>query len=294
MSFDIVSFCDDYGIPYAYRGKQISRGWIGVADVINKGFNDTDYHMGFNIAGGYLHSWVSGGVKLTDFIEAATPTENPYVLLRKYEGDFDLERLPQKRTHAESLFYPFPSLSDSKVGTRYLLKRGFDEKCIQKYTLGWGGETGEWAYRVILPLFHSGEIVTWQGRYICNMPEIPRYKTLAVEKSLVDPKSVLFNLNNCTGDTVVFCEGPLDVLKYGDGSCCSFGISVTESQLQYLSKYARVVVAFDPDAQEKAKGICAKLSALGVKEVLNLDLEDGDMGDRTQEQIQEIKALLCG
>ena len=151
-----------------------------------------------------------------------------------------------------------------------------------------------WAYRIILPLYHDGVIVSWQGRLIENIQDVPRYMTLGVEKSLVDPKSVLFNIDNCRADTVVFVEGPFDVMRFGDGACCSFGTTVTESQLHALAKYNRVIVAFDADAVSKGQKIAQKLSAMGVKEVFNLDLELGerDMGDLTETEVAVLRKEL--
>ena len=114
------------------------------------------------------------------------------------------------------------------------------------------------------------------------------------EKSLVDPKSVLFNIDNCRGDTVVFVEGAFDVMRFGDGACCSFGTTVTESQLHALAKYNRVIVAFDADAVLKGQKVAQKLSAMGVKEVFNLDLELGerDMGDLTETEVAVLRKEL--
>lgn len=294
--FDMVGFCKDYGISYSYKGKQISSGWLGIPDSINKGVHDTDYHSAWNIAGGYINSWISGYQRLQDWLDATVPSEDIYAIIRKYSfDDVAVQRMNSKVVHATTLKYDFPILTGAKGAVRYLCKRGFDpEYLTQKYNLTWGGYVGDWTYRIILPLYHDGVIVSWQGRLIENIQDVPRYMTLGVEKSLVDPKSVLFNIDNCRGGTVVFVEGPFDVMRFGDGACCSFGTTVTESQLQALAKYNRVIVAFDAGAVSKGQKIAQKLSAMGVKEVFNLDLELGerDMGDLTETEVNILRKEL--
>lgn len=288
--FDMESYCRDYNIPYAFHGKQISPNWMGVPDVANKGIYDTDFHMGWNIYGGYLYSWISGKCSLLEYIRLATPHENEYDILRKYENQVAITRM-NKRENATHLIYDFEPLSDAAI--KYLKRRRFDPDLLTtKYNVRYGGVCGIWAYRIMFPLYHEGRIVTYQGRTI-GAEVKPRYRTLSIEESLVNPKSVLFNLDNCKGDTVVLVEGVFDVFRYGDGACCSFGTVIKEEQLHRLAKYDRVVVALDTDAQDKAKVVCSKLSGMGC-EVMNLDLEsDRDMAEMSDIEIQQIKDMIA-
>ena len=152
------------------------------------------------------------------------------------------------------------------------------------------------SYRVIIPIIDTdGRICSYQGRAYAGQDL--RYKTLSIEKSLVDPKKMLFNLNNCNKDYVVVTEGPMDTIKWGDGACATLGTSVTEAQIQLLTEYKKVFIIFDSEeaAQKRARKLADRVSALGVKEVSVIDLEDPeskDLGGMDYRQISKIKEEL--
>jgi len=291
--FDIVSFCQSYNIPYGHSGI-VSRGRIGIPDM-SKGMGDTEFHSAFNPASGTIYSWISGSVPLRTYLEWVCP-DVPYTkLLKEYSTEYDYVERIHIRENATSLEYNFPELG--RVARRYLEKRGFDvDELITKYKFRDGGFTGDFAYRVIIPIIDTdGRICSYQGRAYAGQDL--RYKTLAIEKSLVDPKKMLFNLNNCNKDYVVCVEGPFDALKFGDNCCATLGTSVTEAQVQLLTKYKKVFIIFDSEeaAQKRARKLADRVSALGVKEVSVIDLEDPeskDLGGMNTDQISKIKEEL--
>lgn len=293
MTFDFLRYAKDNGIPHRTRYKNLSKNWLCAINCPICG-NDDGFHMGIPMDGSYSYCWRHGSSSLIAVTSALTPSI-PFVKLKEeYGGEESVVDRLNVRKHVETLDYDFPSMLESKAAVKYLTKRGFDaEYLAEKYHLGWGGVTGKWAYRIILPLFHEGVVVSWQGRIIQNVPDVPRYITLGVEESKVDPKSVLFNQDNCIEDSVLFVEGPMDVMKFGDGALCSFGTTVTESQIQSLVRYQKVVLCFDNEesAQAKARKVAQKLSACGVKTVMNvnLDMGDKDVGDLTQDEIKELR-----
>lgn len=291
--FNFIQFCQDYNVPYGSSGI-VSKGRVGVPD-ITKGLGDTEFHTAWSPHTGVLYSWVSGYVPLKDYLAWIAP-DVPYTkLLKEYSTDFDYVERIHIRENATSLEYNFPELG--KVARKYLERRGFDvDELITKYKFRDGGFTGDFAYRVIIPIIDTdGRIVSWQGRAYAGQDL--RYKTLAIEKSLVDPKKMLFNLNNCNKDYVVVTEGPMDTIKWGDGACATLGTSVTEAQVQLLTKYKKVFIIYDSEApaQLRAKKLADRVSALGVKEVSVIDLEDPeskDLGGMTYEQVNELKKEL--
>ena len=155
---------------------------------------------------------------------------------------------------------------------------------------------GDFAYRVIIPIIDTdGRIVSWQGRGYAGQDL--RYKMLSIEKSLVDPKKMLFNLNNCNKSYVTVVEGPMDCIKWGNDCCATLGTSVTEAQVQLLTEYKKVFIIYDSEtpAQLRAKKLADRVSALGVKEVSVIDLEDPeekDLGGMSYEQVNKIKGEL--
>jgi len=295
MKFDMESFCKDHGIDYSYEGKQISRGWMGLQDVVNKP-SDTEYHLAWNIAGNYLNSWISGGMSLRSYLKTVCP-QTPYdTLMEQYGDEYQFIHRLEKRQNATQLDFNFEPLSE--VAKQYLRRRNFDPDMLaSKYGLRWGGIFGDWAFRIIIPIYFDGRVVSWQGRIIRDSPDIPRYLTLSIEKSLVDPKSVLFNEQNVKGDTAVVVEGPMNTFRWGDGAVASLGTSFTEEQVRRLATYKRVLILFDCEktAQVKAHRLATRLAALGVPDVQVVDMEfsgDKDIAECNDEEIKEIKKKL--
>jgi DNA primase len=126
----------------------------------------------------------------------------------------------------------------------------------------------------------------------CNELGVLRYKTLGIEDSVMDPKSVLYNLDNCQGDTLVLVEGATDVWKWGDGCAATLGTSTTPAQhLLIANRFRRVLIMFDPEeeAQGRANSLYSKLNTLGVQaDCINTEL-DHDMGAMTEEEVAKLK-----
>ena len=291
MAFDIESYCRDLGIPYGHSGI-VSKNRIGLPDP-SKGMSDTEYHCAYNPANGTIYSWITGAIPLREYLAWATPDISYNKLLKEYSTEFDYVTRLKVRENATQLDYNFPELG--KVARRYLEKRGFNiEELITKYKFRDGGFTGDFAYRVIIPIIDTdGRICSYQGRSYAGQDL--RYKTLSIEKSLVDPKKMLFNLNNCNKSYVVVTEGPMDSLKFGDNCCATLGTSVTEAQVQLLTEYNKVVIIYDSEkpAQQRAKKLADRISALGVKEVTVVDLEtEKDLGGMDYDAVSKIKGEL--
>jgi len=294
MAFDIIRFCQDYGIEYATRGKIISKGWVGLPDVFNKSC-DKDFHLGFNVSGSYLHSWVDGGHSIKSWLEIVAPDADYHKIMQEYGDEISyVNRLNDKVENATYLEFNFPELPSH--ARKYIEKRRFNpDALIEKYGLRWGGIVGDFAYRIIIPVYDAtGKMVSYQGRFIGkDCSEIPRYKNLSLEKSLVDPKSILFNENNVVGDTVFVVEGFFNCVRWSGNAVASLGTSFTESQVQALSKYKRCVILFDSEyaAQKKAKKLGVRVSSMGGAEVEVIDLElvDRDIAECTDEEIKEFR-----
>ena len=260
---------------------------------MSKGMGDTEFHSAWSPDTGVIYSWISGYVPLRTYLAWAVPDVAYSKLLKEYSDDFDYIEHLTIRKNATTLEYNFPELG--KVARNYLHKRGFDvDELITKYKFRDGGFTGDFAYRVIIPIIDTdGRICSYQGRTYANQDL--RYKTLSIEKSLVDPKKMLFNLNNCNKSYVAVTEGPFDALKFGDNCCATLGTSITEAQVQLLTEYKKVVIIFDAEqaAQQRAKKLADRISALGVKEVIVVDLETSkDLGALSYEDVSKIKGEL--
>ena len=263
------------------------------------------YNMGFNCAGDYYHCWKTlhaFPIKkvLSDVLNV--PMNSLNEILSGYEGGANLSTRFIKKSKANKIELPTDTFTPAE--RKYLKARGFSpKKKKKKYGLVGGGISGRWKFRIIIPIYYNGQLMSWTGRSI--LPKdvieelgIPRYKNLSIEQSVINSKEIFFNLDNCNGKEVILVEGPMDVLKMGDQTVCSLGTSVTREQELFLTnRFEKVYIAFDnePAAQEKAKHLGMNLSSAGMKvEVVNIceDFNKNDPGELNEEEVRQIKKEL--
>lgn len=242
--------------------------------------NDSLDHLGWHLSGEFVNCWKCGGhsteYALQKLLNLTRAQVNELVEKYKGSGSMAVRDMLNKRKTARAKTIELPGHSLEKQHIRYLVQRGFvPEYLEQKYKLKGTGIAGEWKYRIIIPIYFNGKLVSFQGRDIRNKPRL-RYKSLEVEKSVVHYKHTLYNIDNCVGDTVVVLEGPTDVWRWGDGGVATYSTAVTEWQIRLLSKYRRVLFVFDsePEAQRLALKAAGKLACMGISaEVIDLESE---------------------
>ena len=114
-------------------------------------------------------------------------------------------------------------------------------------------ESGDWANRIIIPVFLERRVATWTARAIGK--SFIRYRTLPTKES-TSIKTLLFNQDNLQGNVLILCEGPFDAMKLdllgarmGIRATCVFGNNVSQAQLCALSYvthfFQRVVFGWD-------------------------------------------------
>lgn len=180
----------------------------------------------------------------------------------------------------------------SKAMCAYLERRGFDPEYVTKYYgLKDGGISGPYAYRLMIPVKIDGRTVTWQGRHIGNNKM--RYK--AADKDIgVNIKDVVYNLDHCRYNKCICVEGVFDCMRIGDDCIATFGISLRNSQINFIaSHFDEVYIVFDwePEAQARARELARKLNNIGCHAtVLEIqDTEAEDPGTLSAKEIQELK-----
>lgn len=273
---NIIRLFQDHGIQF---DPTINDGWVNICCPYHSP-KDRDFFMGFRLGGDYFHCWKCGGHDVIHVIGSVLKIRRQAAkeLVTAYSDETVIRaKLNKKQPQATSLTLPEEPLK--KMEKQYLRNRNFDpEYLMNKYNLFSGGITGEWKYRIMIPLFLHGKLVSWTSRDITGEQKL-RYKTLSIEESVIDPKTIFYNLDNAKKDRVVICEGPFDVMRMGDGFVCSFGSSMEESQLIAIRRlFTHVFFLFDdePDAQNKAKKYAEKLAVMGRVQVEVLNLETGD------------------
>lgn len=261
------------------------------------------YNLGFNCSGNYYHCWKSVHsypIKkvLSDVL--SVPMSSIPEILNQYEGGTKIV----ERRMSKAKYLELPTDTFSKAERKYLKSRDFDPKYLyKKYNIVGGGIDGPWKFRIIIPVYYQGKLMSWTGRSILSKKKlkelgIPRYKNLSIEKSVKNIKELFFNIDNCKSDTVVLTEGAFDVLRFDGNAICSMGTELTEGQINLLSnRFRKIFILFDnePEAQEKARKFGLQLSAIGIEvEIINAyeDFGKNDMGECSKKEIEIIKKEL--
>lgn len=293
---NFVKLFNDYNVEYDTR---VNKGWTNVTCQF---CDDKTFNGGFNNAGDYYHCWKCGG---HNFKQALARTVNiPFnevdTLIEQYAGrNSVLNTLNKKQAKATKLTLPTDTFTPAE--RKYLKERNFSPKLLhEKYKIVGGGITGSWKYRIIIPLVLNGKIVSWTARTILSKQQqqklkIPRYKNLSIEQSVVDPKSVLYNLDHCEDKIAVLTEGAFDVIRMGDGFFCSFGTELTQSQISMIKqRFEKVFIMFDneEEAQAKARKFGLQIASIGVEvELVDCygDFNKNDAGELNEKEVQIIR-----
>jgi len=294
--FDFIRYCDDYGIQYRVHNGNLSKGWLAALDCPFCGAGSGKYHLGIPETGTYGNCWNCGGHSLKNILNKLTPEVSYYTLIKNYANYVEIhDRLLVEHSPVVAFdFLPFGS-----VANKYLLKRRFDPSFIaDKYKMRDGGFTGDFSYRIIIPIIYEGKLVAYQGRSYHPLIS-PKYKFLAEEKCIINPKYILYNLDNCMHDYVVLTEGVFDCIRlagdYCTNVCATMGISTSEEQVRLIAdRFRSVYICFDPEvvAQQRAHKLGAELSAMGVQ-VHVIDTEASyDLGDTPDEEARELKHII--
>lgn len=262
------------------------------------------YNLGFNNIGNYYHCWKSLHnypimKVLSDIL--SIPKNEVNAILQDYNGGI---KLLKKEKFSKAKYLELPTDTFTKAERKYLKSRNFDPGYLmKKYNIVGGGIDGDWKFRIIVPVFYQGRLMSWTGRSILpkeklNELKIPRYKNLSIEKSVRNIKELFFNIDNCKSDTVVLTEGAFDVLRFDGNAICSMGTELTESQVGLLAdRFNKIFILFDnePEAQKKARKFGLQLSSIGLDvEIVNAyeDFGKNDMGECSPEEIKIIKKEL--
>lgn len=287
----------DYHIEYSTR---INRGWVNVECPYCT--SQHPMHLGFNPNGDYCTCWNCGGHELKSTLSKILNVSRYDIddIIKNYQGrNIIYQQLNKKIAKAKNLELPNDGFTPAE--RKYLLGRNFSPRYLhEKYGVVGGGIAGRWKNRIIIPVCQNGKLVSWTGRSILNKDllkekQIPRYKNLSIEESVINIKECLFNIDNCRKDTVVLVEGSFDVMRLGDDFLCSMGTELTQNQIKILSeRFSKIFIAFDNEveAQKKAYKFGMELSSIGIDvEIVNIyeDFNKNDGGELNPDEVEIIR-----
>lgn len=307
--FDWKRFCSRYGIEFILYGPNVAAGNVNIHCPF---CDDPSQHLGLSIKPDrpYWGCW-----------RCKTAGKHPYHLVlnllghdRKAAAAAIAEQ--QEGTEVpdafDTLFTPKPYTKVKEVRTEKAMPPGFRRLAATKsvfaatyleylrqrhfpnplltsimgdlhYSL-----IGDYAGRIILPVYVEGRLVSWVGRKIVESGKAPRYKT----EDSGDLKRCLANMDrlemeeNPHKKVMLVGEGPFDYLKLeallADCQCvstCTFGTAWTESQLMLLARYARkyghTFVVYDKEARMEGMRLVSALREVSGTEKISATFVPG-------------------
>jgi len=293
MSFDALSFVKDYKIIYWTEGPNTQPGWVNIRCPF---CSDSSNHGGFNISKAYYNCWKCGPKKLETVIKNILGVNyyKALEIVKEYLGRNQILNILNKKEKKEVLKVDLPGEKLKKPHRKYLKNKNYNpDFLIEKYGLLGTNFVGEWKYRIIIPIYFNNRLVSFQGRDYTGKAKL-RYKTLKDDLSVISPKQIFYNLDNCRGGRIAVMEGAPDVWRFGDNFIATLGTGMTSYQIKILSRYKFVFFIFDPgeEAQERAEKYAQSVSAFGVcVEIIDLGGEK-DPGERSEEEVKYIRKEL--
>jgi len=286
--FDWEVFLDNHNIPYVTRGFSLTRGHIGIQCPFCG--DDEGNNLGIDIRNARWHCWrepVPGahsgrspyrliqellGVGRETAILIVKAGENnitahdracrddiarmlgmgqsPMVPVTKLEFTRDYHRLDSS-LRARKLYYPY--LTDPlPAGRGYTTTQA--DWLVRHYRLCYATR-GPFSYRVVIPVYFDGRLVTWTGRTIGD--DELRYRTLSHDPAkaaasgqplaVLNIKHTLLDYDRLRdgGQTLVITEGVFDAMRVtllgwyeGIRGTCLFGKAATPEQIELLAEIA--------------------------------------------------------
>lgn len=164
---------------------------------------------------------------------------------------------------------------------------------ITTYDLRGGGIVGDWAYRIVIPVYYNNYIVSATARTIAEEVR-PKYKSLSNSLSVIDLKHVFLGLDLVKGSSVAVVEGPLDAIRGGPGFIAAFGATLSEEQLLLLKEFDTIYFVRDSDeAGEQFVDEAYKLSAICTSNIEVVQLEGAkDVGAMKDDEIAGVRKEL--
>jgi 5S rRNA maturation endonuclease (ribonuclease M5) len=131
-------------------------------------------------------------------------------------------------------------------------------------------------------------MVSFVAADILRQGAIP-YIDASAEESAIKPKHCLYNVDSVK-KTMIVVEGVTDVWRIGDGAVATLTSNPSKEQILAIlkKKPKKVVVMYDPDAEDKGQRLADQLSGL-IPSVKKVVLDSGDPADMTDSEVQHFR-----
>lgn len=318
---NIINFLNDNNIYFTDTGNNVKQGNVNIKCCFCS--NDPSEHLGISLKSPHVWGcWRNAdhrGKDIVDLIikligcsysEAKAIVEQDKSLLEessmlsKINSIFNKEEVIEKIKGVESLEFPnsFKKISSFGVYKKfydYMVSRNFKHfeiiELVDHYNLQ-GCLIGDYAYRVIIPIYYKKKLVSWTGRIIGGNESL-RYLDLSPNKSVIALKSTLLDFDNFHdkgGDKLFVTEGAFDCInlfRFGLNVTCTFTVNLSISQKYLLSqlskKFNEIIILPDRNFEIQAWQLKKDLAYLKNISVQVLPQGVDDPGELNKYEIDE-------
>jgi len=289
MSLNVIDFLQAHNIEHVSEGHKHARpGWVQISCPFCIG--NPGYHLGYNLEGGFFNCWRCGFKQGYQVVLALLDGNKSAAkrVLQDYAGR-PIGRSRIRRAHSRTLALPHGLQPLTSRAKKYLATRRYDPDMLEAvWHLQSTANYGDLSYRIFIPVYLYGHVVTWQCR-ATNENDSLKYITQSADKEIESVRDIVYGLDQCVSKTCAIVEGVTDVWRLGPGAVAVFGIKYRPSQVALLTEHFdhfHILFDSDPQAKIQANQLGTELSVLGGK-VKVWDMDEGDPGVMLQREADE-------
>ena len=297
-NFDLITYLDEQGVQWWEEGDNVTDGWINVNCFY---CSDNKNHLGINLENKQFHCWACN--ETGDIVDLVRQLEDcsfykAKSILEQHQ-DFQLKNNSKEKVEKKKYkkllpewFEPLWKGGEPIVVKNYMRRRNFPLSICQQWALGYVPR-GEYALRLIVPVFHNNDIVSFQA-VDATGDAVQKYLDCPPDRARIPSKHMVHGVDRANEKgKAVLVEGVTDQWRMGPGACCLMGKNYTPEQLSYLkenlNREVEVIVVLDKDAWKKAKVFAKELSMWWRVKVVELDRDDPDK--LSEKEVDTIWAL---
>lgn len=285
--FDSISYFESKNIEYWTEGNNVTQGWVNIQCPF---CHDSSNHFGVSPSD-FFNCHICGETgHVTKLIREIDKCS--WAMAERIKSLFQTDYEYSEKKFDPPSKIKLPGTVDiPKKARNYLKKRRFDPGHISnKYGLRYGGISGRWKFRLIIPFYLDRKLVTFSSRDVTGK-QTPKYLHLSKKESIVDPANTLYNIDSVT-DRMILVEGVTDVWRGGDGFVGINGKFLTDRQLNMVVRKGirSAIVMTDSNAVAEGKKIATTLAGIiPVVEYIEYDAIEGDPDSIPYELIEKLR-----
>lgn len=247
--------------------------------------NSRRWRLGYNLRGRYFSCWACGYKNAARVIASVAGVS--WAEARAIVDDLPSDRSLPEGPARGKLVLPAGLCDLMPCHRDYLAGRGFDpDELVRVWGVRGIGLASKLAFRVWIPHYHHGEVVSWLTR---GITDTARHRSAGPGEEVLDHKTILYGADHAR-HAVAVVEGCTDTWAIGPGAVGLCGIGYKREQVLALSEYPVRVICLNTErtAQERARKLCRELSAF-PGETHNLTFTCKDAAEAMTKYPEEIE-----